>query len=144
MVLFAIDNVYRVYQNDQVESTADISHVSYIALQYFLLGISAIYIIQNLLMLIGFLPGNGTLFNAQYFRDVRELKDDHIKRYSDRQVSIGYSFVCALFTSVVFGLNYYFQILPRHLAIWTVFLVFPFLLSMFDHSNGRQRILRRS
>jgi hypothetical protein len=117
MALFAIDNVYRVYQNEQIENTAEISHAAYIALQFFLLGISTIYIIQNMMMLIGFLPGKGTFFNAAYFRDVRELKNNHINRYSDRQVSIGYSLLCAFFASAVFGLNYYYQILPRHLAI---------------------------
>lgn len=139
MVLFAIDNVYRVYQNEQVENTADISHGTYIALQFFLLGISAIYIIQNFLMLVGFLPGKGTFFNAEYLRDVRELKKEHIKRYSEHQVSIGYSLLCALFASAVFVLNYYYQILPRHLAIWTVFVIFPLFLSTFDYMTGRHR-----
>jgi hypothetical protein len=131
MLLFAFDNVYRIYQNEQIENAADISHAAYVALEFFLLGISAIYIIQNFLMLMGFLPGKGTFFNAQYFRDVRELNRDHISRYSDRQVSIGHSLLCAISTIAAFALNHYYQILPRHLAIWAVFVLFPFLLSVF-------------
>ena len=83
-------------------------------------------------MLMGFLPGRGAFFNAKYFRDLKELKSDHIKRYSDRQVSILHSFFCVLFTGTIFGLNYHYQILPRHIAIWIVFVTFPFILIIYD------------
>ena len=138
IMLFASDNIYRVYQNEQIENTADITHGLYIGLQFFLLGVSCIYIVQNFLMLMGFLPGKGTFFNAQYFRDIKELKGDHIKRYSDRQVSILHSFFCVLFTGTIFGLNYHYQILPRHVAIWVVFVSFPFILIIYDTATRRK------
>lgn len=133
MLLFASDNIYRVYQNEQIENTSDLTHGLYIGLQYFLLGISAIYIVQNFIMLTGFLPGRGTFFNAQYYRDLKELKSDHIKRYSDRQVSLLHSFFCVLFTSTIFFINFYFQLLPRHVIIWTVYVIFPFILIIYDN-----------
>ncbi len=138
IMLFASDNIYRVYQNEQIENTANITHGLYIGLQFFLLGVSCIYIVQNFLMLMGFLPGKGTFFNAQYFRDIKELKGDHIKRYSDRQVSILHSFFCVLFTGTIFGLNYHYQILPRHVAIWVVFVSFPFILIIYDTATRRK------
>jgi hypothetical protein len=67
MLLFAIDNIYRVYQNEQIENAVDISQGAYIALQFFLLGVSAIYIVENFLMLMRFMPGDGSFFNAEYF-----------------------------------------------------------------------------
>ncbi|HYG02490.1 MAG TPA: hypothetical protein VD927_08585 [Chryseosolibacter sp.] len=140
MLLFSVDNVYRVYQNEQIESATDLMHGAYIALQFFLLGICAIYSIQNFMMLFGFFPGRDTFFNAQYFRDVRKLKDDHITRYSGRQVSIGNCLFCAIFAGTIFAFNYYYQILPRHLAIWTVFVIFPLLLSVFQYRFGRYRL----
>ncbi len=138
MMLFASDNIYRIYQNEQIENTADITHGIYIGLQFFLLGVSCIYVIQNFIMLIGFLPGKGTFFNAQYFGDLKELKSDHIKRYSDKQVSILHSFFCVLFTGTIFVLNYHYQILPRHVAIWIVFVTFPFVLMIYDFVTGRK------
>ncbi len=143
MMLFASDNIYGVYQNEQIENTADITHGLYIGLQYFLLGISIIYIVQNFLMLVGFLPGKGTFFNKQYFHDIKELKSDHIKRYSERQVSTLHSFFCVLFTGTIFVLNFHYQILPRHVAIWSVFTIFPFILTLYDyasHSRKREKI----
>jgi len=138
MLLFAADNIYRVYQNEQIENTADLTHGLYIGLQYFLLGISSIYIVQNFLMLTGFLPDKNRFFNSEYYRDIKKLKSDHIKRYSDRQVSILHSLFCVLFTGTIFFLNYHYQILPRHVAIWTVFVVFPFILITYEYATGKK------
>jgi hypothetical protein len=138
MMLFAFDNICNVYQNEQIENTAEITHGIYIGLQFFLLGVSCIYIIQNFFMLVGFLPGKGTFFNAQYFQQLEELKCDHIDRYSDRQVSILHSFFCVLFTGPIFYLNYYYQFLPRHVAIWIVFVTFPFILILYDIATRRK------
>ena len=134
MLLFASDNIYRVYQNEQIENTADLTHGLYIGLQFFLFGISAIYKVQNFIMLTGFLPGKGTFFNAQYYRDLKELKSVHIKRYSDRQVSILHSFFCVLLIGTIFFLNFHYQLLPRHVTIWTVFVIFPFILIIYDYA----------
>ena len=136
MFLFTTDNIYRVYQNEPIENTSGISQGLYTGLQFFLLGVSCIYSIQNFIMLTGFLPSKTTFFNKQYFRDLKELKNDHIKRYSDKQVSILHSFFCVLFTGIVFGLNYQFQLLPRNIAIWIVFVSFPIILFISDFLKG--------
>jgi hypothetical protein len=138
MMLFSVDNIYRMYQHEQIENYADITSGFYIGLQFFLLGVSCIYIIQNFLMVAGFLPGKGTFFNAQYFRDLGELKNEHIKRYSDRQVSISHAFFCVLFVGTLLGLNYQYQLLPRHIAIWIVFVAFPIVLVLFSSSTSRK------
>ena len=133
MMLFAVDNIIRIYQNEQIENTEEITHGLYIALQFFLLGVSCIYILQNTLMLMGFLPSKGRFFNKEYFSEVKELKDDHIKRYSEGQIHIVDSFFCLLFVGIIFTLNFYYQILPRHIAIWIVFIIFPYVAMLFDH-----------
>lgn len=134
MALFAVDNIYRIYQNEQIEATTDLISGAYIALQYFLLGVSSIYIVQNIYMLISFLPGKERFFNAEYFEDLRELKNAHIKRYSAAQVDIKHAIFCFIFAATAFALNHYFQLLPRHLAIWVVFLIFPYILALYDYT----------
>lgn len=133
LVLFALDNIYRVYQNDDIENTNNIIDGIWIGIQYFLLGISSVYIIQNMFMLIGFLPGKHTFFNARYYRELKELKNQHIKRYSDEQIRVLNSLFCILFTSTIFYLNYKYQILPRHTAIWFVFVLFPLILYIYGY-----------
>lgn len=134
MALFAVDNIYRIYQNEQIEATTDPISGAYIALQYFLLGVSSIYIAQNIYMLISFLPGKHRFFNAEYFKDLKELKNAHIKRYSAAQVDIKHALFCFFFAVTAFASNHYFQLLPRHLAIWVVFLIFPYTLALYDYA----------
>ena len=128
MVAFAIDNIYRVYQNEDIVTTKFLSQGLYIGLQYFLLGVSAIYITQNYILLAGFLPSK----NGNYRRDLKETKENHINRYSENQVFIGHSFLCILYALTIYGLNYKYQILPRHTMIWLVFLTFPLILKLIE------------
>jgi hypothetical protein len=138
IMLFASDTIYRVFQNEQIQNTSDITHGLYIGLQFFLLGVSCIYIIQNLIMLMGFLPGKVTFFNTRYFRDLKELKNNHIKRCFNIQVNILYSFFYVFFTGTIFIINYHYQILPKHLVISIVLVVLPFILMIYNITTGRK------
>lgn len=124
MFAFAIDNIIRVFSNPDIEDSNYLSDGLYIGIQYFLLGVSAVYIMQNYMLLVAFLPSK----NGNYKRDRKEIKKDHVDRYSDKQVNIGESLFCILFLTIVYWLNYKFQILPRHTMIWLVFLTFSLIL----------------
>ena len=139
MLLFAIDKIYRVFQYGDIENSKYFSQSFYIGIQYFLLGVSSIYIIQNVIMLMGFLPGKHTFFNSQYFKELRELKNDHIERYSDEQVNIFHSIICILLTGTFYFINYKYQYLPRHTSIWIGFILFPFLLKLTSLRGRRRR-----
>lgn len=136
-VLLATENIIRVFQNEQIENTENITGRFYIGLQYLLLGISSVYIVQNYFMLIGFLPGKGTFFNKQYFKELKELKSEHIKRYSVEQIDILHSLFCIVFTGGIFYLNFYCQIVPKHIAIWIVFVTFPIVLYIYEYLTNK-------
>lgn len=123
---FAVDNIIRVFSNEEIEATKHLSDGLYIAIQYFLLGVSAIYIMQNYILLSNFLPNRG----GNYRRDLIEIKKEHIDRFSDEQAYIGHSLLCLLYSVIVYWLNYTYQILPRHTMIWLVFLTFPLILNL--------------
>ena len=125
MFTFAIDNIIRVFSNPDIESSF-LSDGLYVSLQYFLLGVSAVYIMQNFMLLAAFLPSK----NGHYKRDLKENKKEHINRYSDEQVNIGQSLFCIFFTGAVYWLNYKYQISPRHTMIWLVLLTFPFIFHL--------------
>lgn len=139
MVLFAADNIYQTYQTDDIELINSLPYGLLTGLQFFLLGVCSIYIVQNFFMLIMFLPGKSSFFNDQYFKDLKELKAEHINRYSDVQVSVFHSLFCVVVTGGFFYLNYRYKILPRNLAIWTVIVVFPFIIGIFDLVTKRFR-----
>ena len=127
MFAFAIDNIIRVFSNPEIESSY-MSEGIYISIQYFLLGVSAVYIMQNYMLLVAFLPSK----NGNYKSDLKENKKNHIERYSDEQVNIGQSLFCIVFAATVYWLNHKFQILPRHTMIWLVLITFPFILYLIE------------
>lgn len=135
MMAFAVDNIYRVYQNEAIETTKYLSQGILTGLQYFLLGVSAIYITQNYMLLAGFLPNK----NEKYIDKLKETKNDHIERYSENQVFIGNSIVCILYALIIYGLNYQYQILPRHTMIWFVFFTFPLLLQLIRQLKDERK-----
>lgn len=132
MFAFAMDNIIQVYSKGDIESSY-LSDGLYISIQYFLMGVSAVYIMQNYLLLAAFLPSK----NSNYKDDLKENKKDHIDRYSDEQINIGQSLFCIFFTGTVYWLNYKFHLLPRHTMIWLVFLTFPFLVQLNTVFNRR-------
>jgi len=132
MFAFAIDNIVRVFNNPGIENSKYLSEGLYIGLQYFLLGVSAVYIMQNYRLLAAFLPSRD---GSNYKNNLKENKKDHLDRYSDKQVFIGHSLLCILYAVTVYGLNYKYQVLPRHTMIWLVFLTFPLILQLINILN---------
>jgi hypothetical protein len=124
--IFAIENIIKVYSNGDITSTQYLPHGLFISLQYFLLGVSAIYIIQNIYLLFSFLPSR----NGNYRRELKETINQHIDRFSPNQVYIFQSVLGILYTVVIYGTNHKYQIMPTHMAIWLVFMTFP-LISLF-------------
>lgn len=128
ILIFTIDNLIGVFDAADKTVSPHLSERLYLSLQYFFLGISAIYILQNYYMIAMFLPSK----NSNYKDDFREAVSEHIKRYSDRQVLVGHSLFCIVFTALIYGLNYKFEILPRHTMIWLVIFSFPILIGLYD------------
>lgn len=126
MFAFAVDNIIRVFSNEDIEITKYSSQGFYIGLQYFLLGISAVYLMQNFILLLEYVPSR----DGNYRRYLMENNENHINRYSDKQVITWQSLFCILYTGIIYGFNYKCQILPRHTAIWLVFFTFPLILQL--------------
>lgn len=132
-VSLAADHVRRVYALGMIEGAHDPMTIGIIALNYFLLGTVFIYIAQNIIMLVNFLPGEGAFFNRAYFRQVRALRKEHIQRYDAEQLNPALALICLLFAATIFGLNYTYKWVPSSTAIWAVFLTFPWFLSLTRH-----------
>ena len=115
IIVLAIDNINQTLSN---EISVDFWGLMLFYLKYFLLGICSIYTIQNFVMIVGFLPNKNNGIN-----NIIELKNDHIRRFSNRQSNIYLSSIHALVICIFFLVNYYFEIFTRNIAIWLVFFV---------------------
>ncbi len=123
LFIFAIDNIYQVHQQT-------LEHVQHwmdgllIGLQYFLLGVCTIYMVQNFILLYIFIPNK----SEKYKETWRDAKNEHLKRYSDQQVNRLYAFLCIAYAGLLYGSNYIFDWLPSSTMIWLVFFTFALLM----------------
>lgn len=132
VVAFAIDNILRVFDNQDIESTKYLSEGVNIGVQYFLLGVSGVYIIQNFMLLAGFIPDK----SGNYRKQLSDTVYDHVNRYSDDQVHIGSSLFCVVYAGFIYMMNFYYHFLPRYTIVWFVIATFPLLLWLIRRLVG--------
>lgn len=121
-LILSFDNFLKLYQVRDIEQLSTFSESAFVFVQYFLLGVSSIYIAQNFIMIVSYFPGN------QYMDTIRETNDVHLKRYSEKQVYIVDSIIVLIISLTVFTLNYFFQFLPTNFTIWATITLTPFFL----------------
>lgn len=129
MLVFAGDHIIRVFMLKSLEYY-DLFDQIVVILQYFLLGIALMYIIQNLFMLLVFFPSKTHLYNKEHRKEIRETNEQRIKQFSSQQIPILDSGIALVLISGTFYLNYHYQIFPRHTAIWLMFMVFPMVIRL--------------
>jgi hypothetical protein len=134
MLVLAIDNLISVFNSPEIESTRYLSEGFSIVLQYFFLGVSSLYAVYNFMLLaMLYLPEKG----KRYSESFQEHKKIHLLRYLDSQVFIGHALLGIVYSSILYGLNYTFQLLPRNTVIWLVFFTFPILLNLIVAVQGK-------
>lgn len=132
VILFTIacDNIIHIFSNEAIAKTSNLINGISIGIQYFLLGISSVYIMQNFILLYGFLPEKHTKYKDVLQKNVKR----HIERFSDKQVLIKDSGICLIYTAFFYTLNYYMNLLPRNTLIWLVVFTFPIFLDILKQS----------
>lgn len=127
MIIFAgeyISNIFRTSEYGEYE----ILNVMLIILPFFLLGISLMYMLRNIMMLVEYLPGRSRFYGKDHMMGIRAMNKAHIERYSKEQIKIIDAFIALVVTSSIYYWNYTFQVMPRGTMIWLVFWIFPFVI----------------
>jgi len=131
MMIFSFVYIYRVYNFHDFTGDYLTDFIINI-IQYFFLGISLIYIIQNGRMLAVYIPSKHSFFDKDHIKRIDRMNKLHIWRYSKKQVKIKDSFLTLLFTLLVFTTNYLFNLIPSLTLIWIVFWSAPIILFLKD------------
>ncbi len=126
ILCFSVDNIIRVFSNDAIELISSFDQILYVGLDYFLLGISALYIANNFLLLINFFPNK----SEKYSETLKTARKNHLARFSNQQVAPIYSLLCVAYSVSLFVVNFYWHLLPRLTMIWLVIFSFPILLHL--------------
>ena len=127
MIIFAIDYIYRVFKFDYFVGNEYLNNGLNV-LQYFLLGVSLIYIFQNAFMLLEYIPSKHRFYGKEHMKDIRKMNKSHVKRYSMEQVKISDSFIILAIVSLIYFINFRYQLMPRHTMIWLVLWLSPIVI----------------
>jgi len=122
ILILAVDNFLKLYKYRNIENLPTFSESAFVFFEFFLLGVSSIYIAQNLMMVGAYLPGK------RYLESVREMNEVHLDRFSKEQVYIVDTIIITIISLTGFTLNYFFQFLPTNFMIWAMVIIAPFLL----------------
>lgn len=132
--VFAIDNVYQVYKKGDLAGSNYFSDNVLLGIQYFFLGISAVYIMQNFILLSGFIPSK----NSDYKNDLKENIEKHVERYSEEHVTVSSAILGLIYVAIMYTINHYYLILPLYTSIWFVIFSFSFILYFLDVLTARR------
>ena len=105
MIIFAIDHIYRVFNFNYFVDYKMLNDGLNV-LQYFLLGVSLIYIFQNATMILEYFPSKRRFYNEEHIKNIRKMNKTHIDRYSKNQIKISNSILALIFTSRVYYWNF--------------------------------------
>jgi hypothetical protein len=125
MMLLSAYHIYAVYKMGVISTIQYTSNDLFYITQYFLLGISSIYFMQNFFLLISLLPGK----RGNDRESFQDAKNEHIARFSDFQIHKTRSLIIVAFTIFAFGYNYFTQSFPPNLIIWAILVLFPLILN---------------
>ncbi len=126
LITFSIDNLILLFSNADINRQNDLLMNFKFGIQYFFVGVSSVYVMQNILMILAFFPQD----KIDYDETFSNAKKIHLDRYSNLQVSKTDSLICVLFCGLIFVLNYLYQVLPTSTSIWIVIVTFPLFLKL--------------
>lgn len=128
LMIMSISNVYHIVKSGEIEHILNFNEKLLVGLNNFLLGITAIYILENISMLYRFIPEKGSVRSGMYKYDLQRSKDVHINRFSIRQLSPFLALIIIFLTGSWFVANHINHYLPTNLAIWSLLVLLPVIL----------------
>ena len=129
-LIFAVNFIIRAFENEiSFDDTLDYNLIT--TLQYFLLGISSIYMLRNAYLIFGYLPSKGES-SSDYKKRRKEISQIHFSRFSNYQVNVWSSVFCVVFIGSIFMANSYINIFSPYTLIWLVFTLFPYIMYYWE------------
>ena len=122
-----------IFQTINKSSISAVSLFDYSGLfyQYILLGLSGIYLINNTILIIGFLPSRSNTINGNYINNVKKIYSDHLYRYSTSQIEIKVAIVLLILTIILLFILNTISIKNYNFIIWTIILTYSIVKKLF-------------
>lgn len=125
-IIYLLDFIYLRIDSSEILSVNSLL----IIIQYFLLGISMMYIFHHFVMIFSFFPSRET--GKEYLNGIKNQRKLHIKRYDPIQQTHSISIITLVYALLLFSLNHFTKLVRPTLIIWFLFFTFPFVLKLIN------------
>ena len=133
MFVFAIINLVGLLEGPDMGMAGTAASRLLETLDYFLFGISAIYIGQNLMMAVQLFPTEDVPFTES----LREAYNDHVARYYDARPHRLFLLLLLAACIALFRLNHHYGFLPPITLVWLFFGAYSSILLAAEHYRER-------
>ena len=121
----AISNATYLFNQGDIPDQYHLKDQILLAIQYFLLGTSGIFLFLNIQLIIEFLPSK---YSFSYWSDLKDISNEHIQRFSDAQMPLSQAIAMFILSVLLFSINYKMHWIPPLSMIWLVILIVPMLI----------------
>lgn len=129
ILVLCMSNICQLYDQGDLSLDRSASENIILSIQYFFLGTSAIYLFQNMMLLMAFIPSK---YSRTYINDFKEAAQNHIDRFSDTHMSLVQASLCLVISTLAYILNLYFDLINPNLMIWLVIFTCPIIFQYLD------------
>ena len=126
--ILSVTHFFQIFQNVDISIADPWQNIFLAAFQSFLLGISTIYLIQNLLLLVEFLPSRSS---TDYSAELKQAFEQHTERFSVQQSSYLYALFCCILPICLFSINLIVQFFNPLMMVWLVIFTIQLLTRLF-------------
>lgn len=135
IAIISINNFQNLFLAETFITNIDYLDLSIIIMQFYLLGVSAMYLSKNILILLLANQFGFFLFNIMKHRGLN-IED----RYIDVDTDIFLSWVCILTCISLFSLNYKFQFIDKNFLIFLVLFLLPIALEILLYVRNKIQV----
>jgi len=132
MLAFAADNFWGLLFGASFDDVSGVYDAAYFGGKYFLTGASLIYVVESFFL---FIPRD----DEESPSGTTDLVKLHVDRFSPDQTERQHAMLAMVFSVMILGLNYWLDLVPRQIAIWSVFVTFPIFLNLFVYVINQRR-----
>lgn len=135
IVIFTLclNHIFQLYAQGDLSLERTLSQNLILCIQHFLLGTSAIYLFQNMMLLLAFLPNK---YSSSYIQDLKDTAQNHIDRFSESHISLIQAFICFGISIMAYTLNIFLKVLHPNTIIWLVIFICPMIVQYFDKAEA--------
>jgi hypothetical protein len=128
IILLTFDNLFNLTKMGDLNLAKTWQTNLLLILQYFLLGVSSLYLFQNFMLILQYLPSK---YSGSIITNFKSTTLQHIERYSELQLSKFEAFVYFSVSAISYSLNAYFKYIPPNMNIWLIIFCLPILFHYY-------------